>query len=158
MKTNTAQISSNAGTISETGAKFAFAPVLAATTLALFFLQPSLAISASAAVCLSFAMAALSVGALFEDKIDLGRSVIRLIAPVFAGLVVWLAALAGQSAGDGMVWLTATMIALPAILLCEGLLSVFVIGALSRISDRPIDAAAAVLVANKYSGLAGNLR
>lgn len=158
MNTNTAQISNAAGTNSEAGTKFAFVPVLAATTLALFLLQPSLTITASAAACLSFGMAALSVGALFEDKVDLGHSVIRLIAPVFAGLVVWLAALAGQSAGDGVVWLAASVIAFAVIVVGEGLMSVFMLGTLSRISNRPIDAAAAVLVANKYSGLAGNLR
>lgn len=158
MNTNTAQINSAAGTNSQAGTKFAFVAVFAVTILALLFLQPSLAIAASAAACLSFAMAGLSVGALFEDKVDLGHSVIRLIAPVFAGLVFWLAALAGQSAGDGVVWLTASMITLAVILAGEGLMSVFMLGVLSRISDRPIDAAAAVLVANKYSGLAGNLR
>lgn len=138
--------------------KTGFASIAAAATLAFVFVQPAFALTAAAAVCLSFAMIGLSFNALNQHQTDNSRKAIAMIAPLFAGAAVWIAILAGQAVGGGAASLVVTALALPAIILCEGLASVFFIGAASRMSDHPTDAAAAFLVADKYSGFVGEIR
>jgi len=138
--------------------KTGFVSIAAAATLALVFVQPSAAVTAAAVFCLSFAMIALSLNALNEGQTDNSRRAITLISPLFAGAAVWLAILAGQAVGGGVASVLTTAFVLPAIIFCEGLVSLFLIGTLSRKSARPVDTAAALLVADKYSGFAGTLR
>ncbi len=159
MKTynHSVQVGTSAYGTFEAASQPLFVTVLVATTVGLVFLQPSMAVSAAAAVCLSLAMIGISIHAVIEP--DAGsRKAIAVMGPVFSGLVIWLAALTAQIAGGGFAALATAALVIPAIILAEGMVSILLIGAVSRVSDRPVDSAAAVLVAEKYSGLAGSLR
>lgn len=140
----------------KSAAKTAFVSVFAMATVALFAFQPSFVVTFGLAALVSAAMAMLAVSAV-DGSTALLRGTIRALSPVFAGLLLWSAILAGTGFDSVAVSIAVAALVLPVAVIGEAVVSVFATMAIARAKDQFGDTAAAVLMADKYSGFFGEI-
>ncbi|HMQ57860.1 MAG TPA: hypothetical protein PKE65_04875 [Rhizobiaceae bacterium] len=137
-----------------------FVGLFAVVGLGAALLQPSIAVTAATVSVLSVVLAGLAM-LVVRDGARSGamRAALRFSAPVLAAMLLWLAIAAAQALfGPGVL---ASGVAAPAfvvLVFAEALSATLVQFAIARLGGVDPAPAVALLIADKYTGFAGELR